>query len=86
MTYTKPTPYAWTVTGTAQMFFGDYAQHDAEDVAKRCGGTARAFPLFLAPKQLTDDQVYEAIKGIDSLDALQVWRAAEAAHGITQQG
>ena len=68
------------------MFFGDYAKHDAEQEAKHIGGTARAFPLFLAPKQLTDDQVYEAIKGIDSLDALQVWRAAEAAHGITQQG
>lgn len=39
-----------------------------------------------APQPLTDDKVYEAIKGIDSLDALQVWRAAEAAHGITQQG
>lgn len=86
MTDTKPTTYAWTVTGTAQMFFGDYAQHDAEQEAKHIGGTARAFPLFLAPKPLTDDEVYEAIKGIDSLDALQVWRAAEVAHGITQQG
>ena len=86
MTDTKPTPYAWTVNGTAQMFFGDYAQHDAEQEAEHIGGTARAFPLFAAPKPLTDDQVYEAIKGIDSLDALQVWRAAEAAHGITQQG
>lgn len=46
MTDTKPTPYAWTVTGTAQMFFGDYAQHDAEQEAKHIGGTARAFPLF----------------------------------------
>lgn len=145
MTDTKPTPYAWTVTGNAQMFFGDYAQHDAEYAAKCCGGTARAFPLFVAqqtpakdhveqrkvfeawvrathkpeegwwcrqlpdggyssgivdaawkawqaaigypraPKPLTDDKVYEAIKGIDSLDALAVWRAAEAAHGITKK-
>ena len=114
MTDAKPTAYAWTVIGTAQMFFGDYAQPDAEQEAKHIGGTARAFPLFagepaqsqlnLACKstqkrlatqwgyvhplsmpsrhQLTDDQVYEAIKGLDSLDALQVWRAAEAAHGI----
>ena len=170
MTDTKPTPYAWTVTGTAQMFFGDYAQHDAEQEAKHIGGTARAFPLFLAPqppakahveqkqsgwinpnnksqkqflphigeavllkhdgrvytgkhtggsfkadfplgkhfdtwdclwmypsvldaqksqaqapKPLTDDKVYESIKGIDSLDALAVWRAAESAHGITEK-
>ena len=172
MTETKSTHYAWTVNGTAQMFFGDYAQHDAEQEAKHIGGTARAFPLFAgepAPQPpvkaaqqvnttigyipidtysdvlvrligvvsayktytkrtsslgrvpedpfyttrlgdmeqaverfrsvlsqataessiampsrhpLTDDKVYEAIKGIDSLDALQVWRAAEAAHGI----
>lgn len=117
MTDTKPTPYAWTVTGTAQMFFGDYAQHDAEQEAKHIGGTARAFPLFagepaqsqlnLACKStqkrlatqwghvhplsmpsrqpLTDDKVYESIKGVDSLDALAVWRAAEAAHGITEK-
>ena len=86
MNDTKQTQHCWSVTGTAQMFFGDYAQHDAEQEAKHIGGTALAFPLFLAPQPLTDDKVYESIKGIDSLDALAVWRAAEAAHGITQQG
>ena len=31
----------------------------------------------------TDDEVYKAIKGVNSLDALAVWRCAERAHGIT---
>jgi hypothetical protein len=28
------------------MFFGEFAQDDAMDEARRCGGTARAFPLY----------------------------------------
>jgi acyl carrier protein len=29
-----------------------------------------------------EDQVFELLRGVDSLDALAVWRAVEAAHGI----
>lgn len=29
-----------------------------------------------------EDQVFELLRGVDSLDALAVWRAAEAAHDI----
>lgn len=49
MTDAKPTPYAWTVTGTAQIFFGPDAQYDAENLANCCGVNARAFPLFEKP-------------------------------------
>lgn len=33
-------------------------------------------------RPLTEEQIYEAIKGIDSLRAIEVARAVEAAHGI----
>lgn len=39
-------PYAWTVRGTRQMYFGEYAESDARMEAKKIGGTAVAFPLF----------------------------------------
>jgi hypothetical protein len=40
-------PYAWAVSVLYRMFFGEFAQDDAMDEARRCGGTARAFPLYL---------------------------------------
>ena len=33
-------------------------------------------------KTFTDDEVYKALQGKDSLDALLVWRMAEAVYGI----
>ena len=45
----KPAPmsvYGWAVTGLAEPFFGEFAEHDARAEAKRVGGTAVAFPLF----------------------------------------
>ena len=45
----KPAPmsvYGWAVTGLAEPFFGEFAEHDARAEAKRVGGTAEAFPLF----------------------------------------
>ena len=36
----------------------------------------------LSAKTFTDDEVYTALQGKNSLDALLVWRMAEAAHGI----
>jgi hypothetical protein len=41
------TPYAWAVTGVNRMYRGEFAQYDATEEARRCGGTARAFPLYL---------------------------------------
>lgn len=38
----------------------------------------------VATKTFTDDEVYKALQGKDSLDALLVWRMAEAANGITE--
>ena len=48
-------PYAWAVTGLAMPYYGEHAEHHAKLDAKRCGGTARAFPLYTAPAQ-TDVQ------------------------------
>lgn len=36
----------------------------------------------VSDKTFTDDEVYKALQGKNSLDALLVWRLAEAAHGI----
>ena len=38
----------------------------------------------VSTKTFTDDEVYAALQGKDSLDALLVWRLAEAAHGIKE--
>lgn len=37
----------------------------------------------LSYKTFTDDEVYTALQGKNSLDALLVWRLAESAHGVT---
>lgn len=42
-------PWGWGVVGTRHIFFGEYAQQDAEREAKHCGGSARAFALYAAP-------------------------------------
>lgn len=36
----------------------------------------------VSTKTFTDDEVYKALQGKDSLDALLVWRMAEAVYGI----
>jgi hypothetical protein len=38
--------YCWAVSGLQSMFHGEFAEADAHDEARRCGGTAQAFPLF----------------------------------------
>jgi hypothetical protein len=36
-------PYAWTVTGTARLFWDE---HEASREARHCGGTAKAVALY----------------------------------------
>lgn len=38
----------------------------------------------VSTKTFTDDEVYATLQGKNSLDALLVWRMAEAAHGVTE--
>ena len=38
--------YGWACTAHFGVFSGEYAQQDAESVARRCGGTSRAFALY----------------------------------------
>jgi hypothetical protein len=38
--------YCWAVSGLRSMFHGEFAEADARDKARRCGGAAQAFPLF----------------------------------------
>lgn len=50
-------------------------------------GKKARIPLYAAPQPARklpaeDEEVYNAIKGVDSLDALAVWRAAERFYGI----
>lgn len=39
--------YAWAVTGLGTPFYGEFAQYDAEAEARRVGGDAKAFPLYI---------------------------------------
>ena len=41
----KATPIAWYVTGCSTML----DEHDAKAEAKRCGGSAKAVPLYTSP-------------------------------------
>lgn len=51
--YTAPAPhgepYGWAVTGCHSLYRGEWAESTAQAEAKRCGGTAVAFPLYTAP-------------------------------------
>lgn len=85
-------PYAWHVPPMTRMYFGEYAQLDAESEAKRVGGTAKAIPLYTAPpaiddetrKPLTDEHIDNLLvahgKGDDGFHSFA--RAIEKAHGI----
>lgn len=43
-----PVPaHCWIVSGSSQAHFGEYAEHDATEEARRCGGSARAYPLHM---------------------------------------
>ena len=48
-------PVAWHVPPMTRMYFGEYAQIDAESEAKRVGGTAKAIPLYTHPAPLDSD-------------------------------
>lgn len=48
-------PVAWHVPPMTQMYFGEYAQIDAEAEARRVGGTAKAIPLYTHPPKSTLD-------------------------------
>ena len=43
-------PYGWTATGHSCVWVGEYAQHDAEEAARHCGGESVAFALYRGVK------------------------------------
>ena len=45
----KQKPVAWAVTACSRMFMGEFAEFDAKDEARRCGGTCVAYALYSAP-------------------------------------
>ena len=45
----KQEPVAWIVAPSSRPFWGEYARQDAESEARRCGGTAKAEPIYLSP-------------------------------------
>lgn len=54
-------PYGWAVTGCHSLYRGEWAEDTARSEAKRCGGTARAFPLYTHPAPgVPDDVVRDA--------------------------
>ena len=54
------TPIAWYVTGCSTML----DEHDAKAEAKRCGGSAKAVPLYTVPRGLAATQ--PAAQGMDA--------------------
>lgn len=61
----KATPIAWYVTGCSTML----DEHDAKAEAKRCGGSAKAVPLYTAPPVHAD-----ALGALNSLTRYTVRR------------
>lgn len=83
--------YAWSVTGSAHMMFGEFAEQDTMAEAARCGGDAKAIPLYTHPQPprqpLTDEQINAVITeqwGGRAIHAAHraFARAIERAHGI----
>lgn len=73
-------PVAWLDPWTGAKATTDYDAYGKHGI-----------PLYTAPPPVEREptpeaQVFAALRGVNSLDALAVWRAAEAAHGITQKG
>ena len=40
-------PYGWMIQGSSQVWFGEYAELDANAEAMRCGGTCIAFAIYI---------------------------------------
>lgn len=40
------TPHAWAIQGCSRMWTGEFAEMDAKDEARLCGGSCYAYPLF----------------------------------------
>lgn len=68
-------PYGWKVTGVSQVFTGDFAYEDAVSEARQCGPSAKVFPLYTLPVDVTESnpecksvqkrlttQIHESIK------------------------
>ena len=46
---TPQTPYGWMIQGSTSVWFGEYAELDANAEAMRCGGTCTAFAIYIEP-------------------------------------
>lgn len=55
-------PYGWAVTGCHSLYRGEWAESTAQAEAKRCGGTAVAFPLYTAPAPAVPSDEREAFE------------------------
>lgn len=56
-------PYGWAVTGCHSLYRGEWAESTAQAEAKRCGGTAVAFPLYTAAPSVQPEQA-EAVEPV----------------------
>ncbi len=75
-------PYAWAVSGLGGgMFFGEYAECDAKATAKRCGGTAEAFPLYRRAASGSAEQ--PSIPGLEADPSAFVRWAARNGYDMT---
>lgn len=43
--------HGWMVSGVSRVYFGDHAEMDATQEARKCGGTAKAYPIYTTPQE-----------------------------------
>lgn len=63
----------WIVPPSTRVFCGEFAQHDAEQEANHCGGTAKAIPLYAAPQRNGWIPVYQIYRPIDVWERHWFW-------------
>jgi len=46
--------YGWIIDGSSYLLRGEFAEIDAKSEAKRCGGTCKAYPVYIKPQQVSE--------------------------------
>lgn len=58
-------PFAWATSQSSRMWKGEFAEPDAKQEARLCGGDCRAYPLYTAPPEpAVNAELLEALQAI----------------------
>lgn len=61
--------HGWMVSGVSRVYFGDHAEMDATQEARKCGGTAKAYPIYTTPQEPAAAALLKTL--IEAREALQ---------------